>query len=156
MELSGIPLHPLIVHAAVVFGPLAALTACAFALLPRYRWLMRWPLALLLALSLISMFLATFTGDSLLQSRPGLRDLAPVQSHQQLGARARNVMIALAFVGAIAVWRLPGASPLKPLDPPRADGLGERLIVAGTILLAVVVGVTVVMAGHSGARAVWG
>ena len=31
MEINGLPLHPLVVHAAVVFGPLAALAALAYA-----------------------------------------------------------------------------------------------------------------------------
>ena len=35
MEINGLPLHPLAVHAAVVFGPLAALLALAYAVLLR-------------------------------------------------------------------------------------------------------------------------
>ena len=34
MEINGLPLHPLVVHAAVVFGPLAALTALAYVVPP--------------------------------------------------------------------------------------------------------------------------
>jgi hypothetical protein len=37
MELGGLPLHPLVIHAAVVFGPLAALCALGYALLDRWR-----------------------------------------------------------------------------------------------------------------------
>ena len=35
MELNGVPLHPLVVHAVVVLGPLAALTGVAYAAVPR-------------------------------------------------------------------------------------------------------------------------
>ena len=45
MEIAGLPLHPLVVHAAVVLIPLTALLAVAFAVLPRWRWLVRWPTA---------------------------------------------------------------------------------------------------------------
>ena len=31
------PLHPLVVHGAVVFGPLAAVAALVYALVPRWR-----------------------------------------------------------------------------------------------------------------------
>jgi uncharacterized membrane protein len=156
MELSGIPLHPLIVHLAVVFGPLAAVLALAFCLMPRYRWVLRWPFAVALLVAVGGVVLATMSGDSLLQSRPAIQSSQVVQSHANAGLRVRNVILAFGVLGALAVWRLPGASPLRPLDPPRADGPMEWLISAGTVILAVVVGLLIVSAGHSGARAVWG
>ena len=42
MEINGLPLHVLIVHAAVVFGPLAALSALAYVGLPSWRDRLRW------------------------------------------------------------------------------------------------------------------
>ena len=50
MEINGLPLHPLIVHAVVILGPLAGLTGLAYAFVPKWRWLLRWPLV---ALSLV-------------------------------------------------------------------------------------------------------
>ena len=50
MEFNGLPLHPLVVHAVVILGPLAGLTGLAYAFVPRWRWLLRWPLV---ALSLV-------------------------------------------------------------------------------------------------------
>ena len=46
MEINGLPLHPLVVHAAVIFGPLAAVAALAF-LVPRWRDRLRWPMVVL-------------------------------------------------------------------------------------------------------------
>ena len=43
MTINGIPLHPLVVHAAVVLVPLAALLAIAYAVLPSRRWQTRTP-----------------------------------------------------------------------------------------------------------------
>jgi hypothetical protein len=43
MTFAGLPLHPLVVHAAVVLTPLAALLVVGSAVLPRWRWLTRWP-----------------------------------------------------------------------------------------------------------------
>ena len=42
MEINGPPLHPLVIHAVVVFVPLAALLAIAMSV-PKWRWLARWP-----------------------------------------------------------------------------------------------------------------
>ena len=47
MEINGLPLHPLVVHAAVVFGPLAALAALAYVVLPAWRDRLRWPMVVL-------------------------------------------------------------------------------------------------------------
>ena len=47
MEFHGIPLHPLVVHGAVVFTPLAAVAALVFVLVERWRELLRWPTAVL-------------------------------------------------------------------------------------------------------------
>ena len=44
MEINGLPLHPLVVHAAVVFLPCAALLALVYAAVPRWRWAVRWPM----------------------------------------------------------------------------------------------------------------
>ena len=45
MQIAGLPLHPLVVHAAVVLIPLTALLTIGLAVLPRWRWLLRWPTA---------------------------------------------------------------------------------------------------------------
>jgi hypothetical protein len=43
MTVAGLRLHPLVVHAAVVFTPLSALLVVGFAVLPRWPWLTRRP-----------------------------------------------------------------------------------------------------------------
>ena len=44
MEINGLPAHMLIVHAAVVFLPLASVLALVYAGVPRWRWATRWPM----------------------------------------------------------------------------------------------------------------
>ena len=51
-SIAGLPLHPLVVHATVVFTPLAALAALAYVFLGRYRDLLRWP-TLVLAVAIL-------------------------------------------------------------------------------------------------------
>ena len=86
------PVHPLVVHAAVVLTPLAVLLAWMLVAWPAGRWLIRWlaPAAALLAL--VAVVLATRSGEALLEARPFLqssdspvRDL--VRDHEELGGQ---------------------------------------------------------------------
>ena len=153
MELNGVPLHPLVVHAVVVLGPLAALTGLAYALVPGWRWLLRWPLVVLAVAVAVAAVVAVAAGEDLLSSRP---ELAPiVAEHEEDGELLRIWAIGYAAVALVAAWALGGASAL-------ASGRGARetrFAIPVMALLAVgAVGllVTVYLAGDSGATAVWG
>ena len=61
MEINGVPLHPLVIHAVVVFVPLAALAAIAMSV-PKWRWLARWPALLLTLGATAATFVAKLTG----------------------------------------------------------------------------------------------
>ena len=78
---GDLPLHVLVIHLAVVVLPVAALTAIAFAVLPKWRWLLRWP-ALVLGLgALVCAFVAKKSGDAFVAAVPQLQKLvaaAPV------------------------------------------------------------------------------
>jgi len=48
-----LPVHPLLIHVTVALVPGAAILAAVFVLVPRWRWLLRWPtLGLALAAAL--------------------------------------------------------------------------------------------------------
>jgi uncharacterized membrane protein len=153
MELNGVPLHPLVVHAVVVLGPLATLTGLVYALVPKWRWLLRWPLVALALLTAVTAFLATASGEDLLESRPELEQL--VEEHAEHGELLRNVALGFVPVSVLAAWALGGVSAL-------ASGRGAResrwqLPVAGLLVVAsIALLVTLFLAGDSGARAVWG
>ena len=153
MEINGVPLHPLIVHAVVVLGPLAALAGAAYAAVPRWRWLLRWPLVVLAVGTAVAAVLAAEAGESLLESRPQLEPL--VEEHEELGELLRNVALAYAVVAALGAWALGGVSAL-------ASGRGARKtrfgIPVAVVLAASAVALMVVLylAGDSGAQAVWG
>ncbi|HQR26296.1 MAG TPA: hypothetical protein PLP61_04585 [Nocardioides sp.] len=157
MEINGLPLHPLVVHAVVVLAPLAALTALAYAVVPRWRWLLRWPLVVLAVLAMGGALVATLSGQSLLESRPGLSDLAAVATHKQAGLRLRWVMVGFTVVALTGAWFLGGPSALASGKGARPrSGRAEPVLAALLGLAALAVLVTVVLAGDSGARAVWG
>jgi len=150
-----VPLHPLIVHAVVIFGPLAALSGLLYAAVPRWRWLLRWPLVVLSVAVAVTAVVAVWAGESLLESRPELEPL--VEDHQKWGGYLRIWSLTYVVDAALAAWALGGPSAL-------ASGKGASetkgplgmlamvLLVAGAIGLAVLVFLT----GDSGAKAVWG
>lgn len=156
MEINGLPLHPLVVHATVVFVPLAAMLVGAFAVGRRYRWLTRWPAAAATATALVVTFLARISGESLLEARPELAKL--VQVHQERAGVMLWFVIALSVLTAVSVWALPGPSGLASGKGARESrfALLELVLPALLVLTAVGVLVTVVLTGDAGSRAVWG
>ena len=147
------PLHALVVHAAVVFGPIAALTALVYAAVPKWRWLLRWPLVVLAVVAAGASVLATQSGEALVESRP---ELAPiVEEHEESGELMRNVALGYAVLSALAAWALGGVSALASGKGARETRLGipvAVLLAVGAVALLV----TAYLAGDSGAKSVWG
>jgi hypothetical protein len=155
MELNGLPLHPLVVHAVVVLGPLTALCGLAYAAVPRWRWLLRWPLVAAAVGLAVAAYVAVLSGHAMEDANPALHHL--VEQHHEYGERLRNWSIAFVACAALAAWTVGGPSPL-------VSGRGARLsrgVVGWVALGLLVVGsigllVLVFLTGESGARAVWG
>ena len=147
------PLHPLVVHAVVVLGPLAALTGLVYAAVPRWRWLLRWPLVVLGVVVAVTALVAVAAGEDLLASRP---ELAPiVADHEEAGEMLRNVALGYVVVAGLAAWALGGTSALASGRGARETRLGipvAVLLAVGAVALLV----TVYLAGDSGSAAVWG
>ncbi len=144
----GLPAHPLVVHAVVVLVPLAALSALVVAVWPAAR--ARYaPLALGVAtLALISVPLATHTGEQL---ESHVRPSPLVERHTAM-ADGLLPFMAMLWLG-LAV--LVAARVLS-----HARGVGwARYLAGGAAVMAVAgaitSGVQVVRIGDSGARAAW-
>jgi hypothetical protein len=144
MEINGLPLHPLVVHAAVVFGPLASLAALAYVLLPSWRDRLRWPMLGLAVMAGAAIVAAYLTGNSFLAGRPALRGSAAVELHRQRAVRLLWVTIAFSVAAVAAAWLHERSGAVRV-------ALGVLL---GVLALAVLV--QVALTGDAGARAVWG
>lgn len=156
MTIAGLPLHPLVVHAAVVFIPLTALLAIVFAVAPRWRWLTRWPTAGLSVAVVFMGFIATSTGESL-QETTGSDVERAVHEHAERGDALAWLLVGFAALALLAVWALSGTSALasgKGAWESRMPAL-EKVMPGVLVLGAVAVLVMVVLVGDSGARAVW-
>ena len=148
-------MHVLIVHFAVVLIPLAASLAIAFAVLPKWRWLSRWPTALAAIGALGLAWLTRISGHAFVDARPDLEKL--VQTHMERGDLLALVMIPFAVLVLVGAWSLAGTSAL-------ASGRGHRnsqvpamekwlpviLVLASLAIIALTV-----LTGDAGARAVW-
>lgn len=143
MEINGLPLHPLVVHAAVVFGPLAAVAALAY-LVPRWRDVLRWPMVVLAVIATGALVLAYFSGGDFLDSRPELRQLPKVQEHEDLGDQLLWISLAFGVIAVVTGWLHARTGALRVV-------LDVLLAVSAVVLL-----VWVFRTGEAGARAVWG
>lgn len=143
MELNGIPLHPLVVHAAVVFVPLACLAALVFAARSGWQRAVRWPLVVLGLVGAGVTQLAAMTGDDLKHARHLQSPL--IETHEMWAGRMQLGMWVLAGVIVVAVLltRRSSAGALALL--------ARGLLVAG----AVAVGYLTYRTGDAGAAAVW-
>jgi hypothetical protein len=155
MEIAGLPLHPLVVHAAVVLIPLTALLAVAFAVLPRWRWLVRWPTAVASVVSVGIAYLSTTSGESLEEER-NLGRL--VHEHAERGDLLADLTVVLAVVMVVSALLVPGPSGLASGRGAMARRVlyADKVLPALLVVTALVVLVQAVLTGDSGARAVWG
>jgi hypothetical protein len=144
MEINGLPLHPLVVHAAVVSGPLAALAALLYALVPRWRDRLRWPMLVLAVIATGSIGLAYFSGEDFLESKPELESSPLVQKHEHRGEQLFYISIVFGVIAIVTGWLHTRTGALRIV-------LDVLLAVAAAVLL-----VWVFLTGEAGARAVWG
>jgi len=153
---GSLPLHVLVIHLAVVVLPVAALTAIAFAVLPKWRWLLRWPALVLGIGALICAFVAKKSGDAFVSAIPALAQL--VKIHRSRGNLLLWIVLVFAVLVVVAFLMLSGPTALasgKGAKATKSRPL-ELAITAAVVVLAVVVIYQTIRTGDAGARAVWG
>lgn len=155
-KLLGLPAHPLLVHAAVVFGPLLVAVVAAYALVPAVRRYVAWAVVLLGVVTPGSLWLAKLSGDAFLRRKvaagAGPDYVARVSQHQDFGELAAWSGTALGVLALVLVYVCTAAAR-KPASN------GSRITVyAATVLsliAAAVLGYYIFKTGHSGATNVW-
>ncbi len=168
LEISGLPLHPLIVHAVVVLAPLTSLALVLGALFPQVR-LRLGAVTMLAALVVLLLVPVTIVAGESLKERVG--PVPSVLQHEALGRMLPPWAIAL-FVAAAAQWcwyrfRPAGESAADasggsagsrraPRDRRQADRIATLAFAVLAVIVAVGTTTMVVLIGESGARSVWG
>jgi hypothetical protein len=153
VNLNGVPLHPLVVHAVVVLTPITGLLAIAL-LVPRWRWLLRWPLAVAAVGGAVATWLASTTGDDL-KHRLNLHS-AMLDKHEMWAGRLQAGMWVMAALAVVALLVLPFHSPIGAgTDRPARIGVLTRPLLVVLPLVGIAVLALVYLTGDAGAHLVW-
>jgi uncharacterized membrane protein len=144
MEFNGLPLHALVVHAAVIFGPLSALAGLLYALVPRWRDRLRWPLVAAVAIALGAIWVAYLSGEQLEEANTYGGPLAElVETHEERAGILRISMTVFAVLTFLAAWWHTRSGAV-------------RAVMSGLVAAsAVVTLVYVVLTGDAGAQIAW-
>ena len=152
-QISGLPVHALIVHATVVFVPLLALGAIVYALVARLRPRIGWAVLLLAIIAPICAFVAMQSGKALrervLARGVSGRGAQIINEHMGFGTLTFWFTLALGVASLVML----AVTMRKERSLPRAVDLGLAVI---TVALAAITGYYVFRTGDSGATAVWG
>lgn len=142
--IAGLPLHPLVVHAAVILVPLTALGAILMALFPRFSRRFGVLVVIVGIIGAVSAWIARVSGGTLATSVPVTAE------HSEWGHRMPLAAAALAVL-TIVFWLFDRGIPGNRRRP-------WWLIVLGVVLVVVslVAVYFTIVTGHSGAESVWG
>ncbi len=146
--LFGLPAHPLVVHAAVVLLPIAAIGLIVVALVPKSR---RYygPVVFGLALvATIAVGLAQQSGESL---EGQVKRTEQVEEHTEQGETVLPWAIALTIVSGLVAAE-PYARDRLGKVPPKAVA---AVLIGASVITGLGATYTVIEVGHSGATSVW-
>jgi len=144
MEINGLPVHALVVHAAVVLGPVSALFGIAYAVVPRWRDWIRWPMVVLAVPAAIAVWVAYFSGEQLTEANQyGGPLLALVETHESRAQVLRLVILAFAVLAVVAAALHRRVGAVRWV-------LGALVAVAGVATI-----VYAVLTGDAGAQVAW-
>jgi uncharacterized membrane protein len=159
-QFRGIPMHPLLVHAAVVFVPLQILATFAYILVARLRSKIEWLVLTLAILGPVAALLAKLSGDAFRRrlinrhiATPTL--LSNIANHSHYGNIALYCTIGLTVLTILFVVLTRNrmrAGP--PANSSGAAAVGVVLTVA-VLGAGLVTGYYVVRAGDAGAHMAW-
>jgi hypothetical protein len=154
-QINGLPVHALVLHAAVIFVPLLAAGAIAYGLVPRWRPRIGWAVVLLAVAAPVTAFVARQSGVELFDRLKAQNSISPagrqiIEDHMGYGTLTVLFSLILGIVSLVMV-----VVTLRRPDHrlPRVADLG---LTAVMVVLAALSGYYVFQTGDSGATAVWG
>ena len=143
-SVAGLPLHPLVIHAAIVLIPLVAISALVMSYLPSFSRRYGKVTLVIALVAQASLFLAKVTGEAFEE----ILD-KDVGNHAELGEIAPFItlpMVALIYLR----WRLDRSG--ANIGSPWVRRLTSLALIVASLASIVIV----VLVGHSGAESVWG
>lgn len=153
----GIPSHPLLIHAAVVFIPLLVVAALVFGLVPGLRTRIWWATALLAVAAPVAAFLSKESGEALeviLKAKGfGPEILDQVETHQGYGDLTFWFTLVLGLLVLGQVY-LAGHFP-RMSAPAGLPAVVSTALAVVSGVLALITAYYVYKTGDTGAKAVW-
>jgi Predicted membrane protein (DUF2231) len=155
----GIPAHPLLIHAPVIFVPLLIVGALVFGLVPRWRARLDWAVAALAVVAPISCLLARQSGLALRarlvrEHAVSDQDLVKISAHAAYGTRTFLLACALGVLSLVLV-----GTQMARARRGTAGRSGFSPLTAGMVVLVLVAGAAtgyyVFRTGDTGAHIVW-
>ena len=160
-EFQGIPMHPLLVHAAVVLLPLQVAAGIAFAVLPRFRRYLGWFVAGVAVAAPLAAYIARLSGQALRDRliRNGTSDagvLARIQEHNDFADLAMYFSIGLGVL-MLVLLILEVRRTRAAADGGGAGGLNILMIVLMVLTVGAggATGYYVFKTGDTGAKMTW-
>jgi len=155
--IMGVPLHPILVHTAVVFVPLLALVSVLYALLPRLRPKIRLTLTVLAIITPIFVLFTKLSGDAFFRRRQDRHAVTPdfipkLQAHQHFGTLTLYATVVLAVLTLALLYFVRPATADGAAASSGALGLVVRVLV---VIAAIVAVYYVFRTGDSGGKIVW-
>ena len=144
--IGGLPVHPLVVHVAVVALPVAALALIVVMALPRVPTLVRWGVIAALAVGSVSAWIAAESGEAL-SARVGEAEV-----HEEL---AENLPLVAGITFALGIlWAVISQWASRNTASRALRGARIAVAVIAAAMAAYTIYFTIVV-GHSGAVATW-
>ncbi|AKK02131.1 DUF2231 domain-containing protein [Corynebacterium epidermidicanis] len=145
--IGGIPAHPLIVHAAVILVPIAALVAAWAATKPSWHRNHAWLTSILGVGTAAIVVISNNTGEGLMVAKGATEANPGIYGDHAM--KAKFVLIAATVVAiSVVVKHLALKFPQVPVIAVTA----ARVL---AIVAAVVAVISVILTGHAGAALVW-
>lgn len=174
-QILGIPAHPLILHAAVVFIPLQIVAAIVYGLVPPWRRYLAWAVLGLLVVAPAAAWAAKFSGEAFEQrlirrSRASGGLVGLINQHASYAAVLAWLTLGLSAAMLILLWSTTRTRELTPVagetaeitaDAGRIMGSATGLRLVNLVMTVVAVGLGVATAyyvfktGDTGAHIVW-
>jgi Predicted membrane protein (DUF2231) len=162
-EILGLPAHPLLIHAAVVFVPLQVAAAIAYAVVPLTRRYIWWAVVGLAVIAPGAAWFAKLSGtalkDRLIRNNVVSNEFLPkIDAHNSFGDKTAYFSTALGVLMLLMVLVV----TKRPVEGERSASLvgGGNMIVSVLMLVGIIVigGITgyyIFRTGDSGANMVW-
>ena len=170
----GIPVHPLIIHAAVIFIPLQIAAAIIYGFVPAWRRQIWWAVLGLAIVGPASAWAAKFSGEAfeqrLIQRNFSPNIIAQVNNHSSYAGVLAYLVLALGVVMLVQVWLGTRTRHLAPVTGESVEithdaatimgrPVGVKLLTFIAAVVALVLGVLaayyVFQTGDTGAHIAW-